>query len=50
MDTDNLPHMYKVLKSINFNESLESFGTEMGSRTPKPEIEGIHLHHKHLSN
>ena len=33
MDNDNLPHMDKVLNSIKINESLESFGTEMGSRT-----------------
>ena len=33
MDTDNLPPMDKVLNSIKINESLDSFGTEMGSRT-----------------
>ena len=33
MDTDNLLHMDKVLNFIKMNESLESFGTEMGSRT-----------------
>ena len=33
MDTDNLPHMDKVLNSIKINESLDSFGTKMGSRT-----------------
>ena len=33
MDTDNLPHMHKVLNFIKINESLDSFGTEMGSRT-----------------
>ena len=26
MDTDNLPHMDKVLNFIKINESLESFG------------------------
>ena len=33
MDTDNLPQMDKVLNFIKVNESLDSFGTEMGSRT-----------------
>ena len=32
MDTDNL-HMDKVLNFIKVNESLDSFGTEMSSRT-----------------
>ena len=51
MDTDNLPSMDKVLNSTKINESLDSFGTEMGSRPEsKPEIEEIHLHHKDMSN
>ena len=33
MDTDNLPLIDKVLNSIKINESLDSFGTEIGSRT-----------------
>ena len=33
MDTDYLPPMDKVLNSTKINESLDSFGTEMGSRT-----------------
>ena len=33
MDTDNLPQMDKVLNFFKINESLDSFGTEMGSRT-----------------
>ena len=52
MDTDNLPHMDKVLKSIKINESLESFRNVKWALEPesKPEIEGIHLHHKDMSN
>ena len=33
MDNDNLPLIDKVLNSIKINESLDSFGTEIGSRT-----------------
>ena len=33
MDTDNLLQMDKVLNFIKINESLDSFGTEMSSRT-----------------
>ena len=33
MDTDNHPLIDKVLNSIKINESLDSFGTEIGSRT-----------------
>ena len=33
MDTDNLLHMDKVLNFITINESLDSFVTEMGTRT-----------------
>ena len=33
MDKDNLLHMDKVLNFIKINESLDSFGREMGSRT-----------------
>ena len=33
MDTDNLPPDGKVLNFIKINESLDSFGTEMSSRT-----------------
>ena len=51
MDTDNLLHMDKVLNSIKINESLDSFEGK-GALEPesKPEIEGIHLHHKDMSN
>ena len=51
MDTDNLLNMDKVLNSIKINESLDLFRTEMGSEPEsKPQIEGIHLHHKGMSN
>ena len=44
-------HWVKVLNFIKINESQESFGTEMRSRNRiKTQIEGIHLHHKDMSN
>ena len=45
-------YMDKVLNFIKINESLDSFGTEMSSRTriKTRSIEGIHLHHKDKSN
>ena len=44
-------HWVKVLNVIKINESQESFGTEMWSRNRiKTQIEGIHLHHKVMSN
>ena len=44
--------MDKVLNFIKINESQDSFGTEMCVLKPKskPENEGIHLHHKDISN
>ena len=43
--------MDKVLNYIKIYESQDSFGTEMSSKTRiKPEIKGIHLHHKDMSN
>ena len=43
--------MDKVLLFIKINESLDSFGMEMASRPRiKTQIEGIHLHHKEMSN
>ena len=44
-------HGVKVLILIKLYESQDSFETEMSSRTRiKTEIEGIHLHHKVMSN
>ena len=51
MDQTISLHWVKVLNFIKINESQESFGTEMRSKTEsKLEIEGIHLHHKDMSN
>ena len=33
MDTDNLPPYGQSVEFFKINESLDSFGTEMGSRT-----------------
>ena len=44
-------YMDKVLNFIKIKESLDSFGTEMSSRTRiKPEIEWIHLHDIDMTN
>ena len=44
-------HMDKVLNFFKINESLDLFWTEMSSEPEsKPEIEGIHLHHKDMSD
>ena len=50
MDTINLPPRGQSVEFIKINESLEWFGTEMSLEPKsKPEIEGIHLHHKDMS-
>ena len=51
MDLTISLHWVKVLNFIKIYESQDSFGTEMALE-PKstPEIEGIHLHHKDMSN
>ena len=51
MDTDNLLQMDKVLNSIKkMNLWTHSEGKWALEHESKPEIEGIHLHHKDMSN
>ena len=43
--------MDKVLSFIKINECLDHSGRKLALETEsKPEIEGIHLHHKDKSN
>ena len=50
MDNDNLPPYGQMLNFIKLNESLDSFNGNSSEPESKPEIEGIHLHLKDMSD
>ena len=51
LEVNNSSPVDKVFNFIKINESLDWFGTELGSKPEsKPEIEEKHLLHKDMSN